>query len=421
MLDRAMTGSLVVAAVSQGVLIVSGVLVARSLGPEDRGYLALLPVVPAVCALIGLAGLPPALTYYIARDRTGAGRMVSSLLRVGVLQIAAIVILQAAAFVYLFADDPSGVKVAALVAVFLGPGIVLWTYGLAVLQGQHRFDAFNLLRVIPTSSYVVVVLALFLLGRADLVPVTLAYVGTTFLGGVLTLAVATLRLPKRPPDPAGPRIWEMAKFGFKSLLATVSPVDALRLDQIAVGLFLNPVALGYYVVAQSLTGLPRLVATSMGMIVYPRIASQPDAAAARRSVWKYFAFGAAICAGIAGALAVAAGVLIRFFFGTEFSSAVLTSRLLLLAVVFITARRILTDGANGLGHPGLGTIAEVASWVILLPSLALLLPPYGDEGVAVALVIAWGGSLVIMISLVASIGRKKPVRERSVRGSTPPT
>jgi O-antigen/teichoic acid export membrane protein len=278
---------------------------------------------------------------------------------------------------------------------------------LAVLQGQHRFDAFNLLRVIPTSSYVVVVLALFLFGRADLVAVTIAYVGTTFLGGVLTLAVATRRLPKSRPDPAGPRIWEMARFGFKSLLATVSPVDALRLDQIAVGLFLNPVALGYYVVAQSLTGLPRLVAISMGMIVYPRIASQPDAAAARRSVWKYFAFGAALCAGIAGALAVAAGVLIRLFFGSEFSSAVLIARLLLLAVVFITARRILTDGANGLGHPGLGTIAEVASWVILLPSLALLLPPYGAEGVAIALVIAWGGSLVIMISLVASIGRKR--------------
>jgi hypothetical protein len=58
--------------------------------------------------------------------------------------------------------------------------------------------------------------------------------------------------------------------------------------------------------------------------------------------------------------------------------------------------------------------------VILLPSLALLLPPYGAEGVAIALAIAWGGSLVIMISLVASIGRKA-VKEPPVRGSTSPT
>ena len=42
--------------------------------------------------------------------------------------------------------------------------------------------------------------------------------------------------------------------------------------------------------------------------------------------------------------------------------------------------RVLTDGVNGLGHPGYGTIAEVTSWILLLPGVAILLPWFGAEG-----------------------------------------
>ena len=416
-LDRAMTGSLAAAGISQFVLIVSGVLVARSLGPEDRGYLALLTVVAAVCALIGLAGLPPALTYYIARNRAQARRTAAALVRPAIAQVGAIVALQAGALLLLVADDPPHVKLAALVSLLLGPGILVLTYGYAILQGQHRFDAFNFLRVLPTTCYVLAVLILFLLGWADLVRVMAMWAGATFGGGVLTLAVAVRRLPRPPTDAPVASTAEMAWFGAKSLLASLSPVDALRLDQVAVGLFLSPLALGHYVVAQAFTGLPRLIANSIGLVVYPRVASQPEQAAARRAVWRYFTYGFALCAVVTGALALAAGELVPLFFGSEFREASGIARLLLLAVLFMTARRILTDGASGLGHPELGTAAELASWVILVPALVLLLPPYGAEGVAVALAIAWGGSLAILMSLVLMVDRRPPA-EASVGGGS---
>ena len=64
---RSVVGSLVASGGLQLIVIVSGVLVARSLGPQDRGYFALLVVVSGVCALIGNLGLPAAVTYYVAR------------------------------------------------------------------------------------------------------------------------------------------------------------------------------------------------------------------------------------------------------------------------------------------------------------------------------------------------------------------
>ena len=52
----------------QAVLILTGTLVARMLGPDGRGYLAALILWPWVITLFGNLGIPSALTYSIARD-----------------------------------------------------------------------------------------------------------------------------------------------------------------------------------------------------------------------------------------------------------------------------------------------------------------------------------------------------------------
>lgn len=398
--NRAIGGSLFASLSLQVVVIVSGVLVARSLGPEDRGHLALLVLVSAVCSLLGTVGLPLAATYHIARDPSCARQLAASLLRPGVFQVVGTLVVQTAVLAVLVVDEAGRVKAAALISLLLVPGLLAFSYGIAILQGQQRFMAFNILRVLPTAAYVAGVLAVFLLHTADLVSVMSVWATAYFFGGLLALAVAVRGLPTAPassPPPSGSR---MTTFGLKSLFGSISPIDALRLDQAIVGLFVTPVALGLYVVAQAFTNLPRIVAASIGTVAYPQVASNPDRAAARRAVWRYFFLGVALCALVVGALEVMAAEFVTLFFGSEFSDATSIARILILGTFFMAARRVLTDGVNGLGQPGLGTVAEVASWVLLVPSIAILLPRYGVEGVALALTLAWAGSLLLLLALV---------------------
>ena len=126
-------------------------LVARSLGPEDRGYFALLVVVSGVCILIGTMGLPLAATYYIARERSHARQIAASLLRIGVFQVVATLALQTAVLSVLVMHEPGRVKAAALISLAMVPGILAFAFGTAILQGQQRFAAFNLLRILPTA------------------------------------------------------------------------------------------------------------------------------------------------------------------------------------------------------------------------------------------------------------------------------
>ena len=412
--SRALGGTLAASAISQLALIVSGVLVARGLGPEDRGHLALLVVVSAICCLILSLGLPAAVTYYIARDRSHARAIASSLLMPALLQVGATLALQLALLVALVIHDPDRVKFAAMISLLLVPGFLAFAYGLAILQGQQRFAAYNVLRTVPTVIYVTGVVVAFVLNSADLVRLMAIWTGANFVGGFLTAGVALRGLPRAPTSSPPPSRSQMTRFGLKSLLGAASPIEAFRLDQAIVGLFLTPVALGLYVVALAFTNLPRLVASSVGFVAYPQVAAQSNPAAARRVMWRYFFLGVALSALAVGALEIATGKLVTFFFGSEFGGATPIVRILLLGFLFMGARRVLTDGVNGMGYPGLGTIAEVASWVFLVPTLAIFLPLLGVEGMALALTISWGASLLLLLALV---GISETGRSRAVQAS----
>jgi len=419
---RKLAGSLTASGSAQVLLTMSGVLVARALGPEDRGYLALIVVVSGICTLLGSFGLPTAVTYYVARYPAGTRSIARSLAAPLFGQTAATIALQLVVLYAFVHDDPRRVEVAALISVLLVPGILSQSYGLAILQGQERFRPFNVLRILPTAIYAFAVLAVFILGLANLVVLMSTWALSLFFGGLLVLVVALRGMPPEDEYSGGPGRRRLVRFGLKSLVGSTSPIEALRLDQAVVGLLLTPVTLGLYVVAQAFTNLPRVVALSVGMVAYPHVASQPDQAAGRRALWRYFFIGTAIALVVIAVLEVGSAKLVEIFFGSQFDAATPIARILLVATLFMCARRVLTDGVNGLGRPGLGTIAEISSWVLLIPTIAVLLPREGAVGVALALAFSWFLSLLLLVGLVLASARPWfGVLEARVAAAWPPS
>jgi O-antigen/teichoic acid export membrane protein len=180
----------------------------------------------------------------------------------------------------------------------------------------------------------------------------------------------------------------------------VSPLETLRLDQAIIGLFLSPAALGLYVVGVAFTNLPRFVAQSIGVVAYPHVTAQHDAALARRSMWRFLIVSVIVSAAVIVPLEVLAGSVVPIFFGVAFAQAVPIMQILLVSSLFLSARRVLTDTSRGIGQPGIGTAAEIAAWISLVPGIALLAPLYGAVGVALAFTISAAVSLVALIAMV---------------------
>lgn len=395
----AVAGSLASGVIGQCMLLVSGVVVARTLGPTDRGYLALLVLLPAVLQHVGTLGLPLATTYFIARNESDEAAVRRNLLAPVVAQAVVLVLLQGALLYLLLDDQPDRVRDAAIVSLALLPGAIADLYGKALLQGQGRYRAFNILRNATIAFYLLALGVVWIAGEAEIVGITVAWVCANLLSGAVTMVVALRGRPAAAPGGTGPPLRRMLRFGLVGLLGSLSPVATFRLDQMVVGLFLSAEALGLYVAGLAFTNLPIVISRGVAMIALPEVARATPGqrrAATRRFVWLATALSGAIVA----VLILAAGELVPLLFGSDFEEAVTLTRILLIGAVFTGARRVLTDSVSGSGRPGLGSAVELVSWIVLVPLVLILTPIWEAEGVAAALTISSAISLGVLVLLV---------------------
>jgi O-antigen/teichoic acid export membrane protein len=158
----------------------------------------------------------------------------------------------------------------------------------------------------------------------------------------------------------------------------------------------------------SFTNLPRFVAQGIGVVAYPHVAAQRDPSLAQRSMWRFFWLSVFVCTAVIVPLELVAGWLVPTFFGDAFTPAVGIMQILLVSSLFLSTRRVLTDGSRGFGLPTAGTTAEVGSWLALVPCIVVLAPRFGASGVAIAFTISAAISLAVLIALVTAGRRGRP-------------
>ena len=402
---RALKESVATGLLGQAALVISGVVVARMLGVENRGHLALLTVLPLVFTLFGALGLPLALTYEIARRPSIARALLRRLRRFIVLQTLVLTALHLLAVWLLVRGSADEVKLAAWMTAIGVPALSALQLGLAVLQGQQRYREFNVLRLAPAVLYAALSLVLFIDGSGTLPLLAAGITACWLVVGLATVAFAIRRSEDDASEADLPSTRRLLRFGVRGMLGSVSPTDGAGLDQVAVGLFLSARSLGLYVVAAAFMNLSRLVTQSIGLVAYPNVAGRRDADDATRAMWRFAALGTGAALAITVVLELTVDRLIEVLFGPSFVSAAGVARVLLIAALLAGARRVLSDAARGANRPLVGTVAEVISWVCLLPAMVLLTPLLGLYGIALALVIASAASLAVIVRGVRSPAR----------------
>lgn len=393
----ASVGTITTGLSGQFFLLISGLLVARILGIEGRGYLAGLSIWPTLLTSLGNLGIPAACTYYLSRQPAQTCQILGETYRIMLVQVTVLLALLMVILFFWCRDKPAEVQIAMYPTLVMIPAGLGYQYALAVLQGQQRFRALNRLRLLPAALYAFSVMLLFVLGEHRLLPVMTAWVSAYVLTAIVAIVIALkhVRFDSRgAPDLRR----QFITFGLRGHLGAVSVVDSLPIDQAAVALFLPPAALGLYVVACSFTNLPRLISQSAGLMAYPAVAVRQGTDSARCLIWRFFWGVTLLNLACSAVLIVMMPTLLPLFFGPEFSPAVSIARILLVGTTLVASRRILAEGLRGLGNPGASTIAEVSMYPWLVIGGPLLMLRYEAEGVAVALAVGYGLSLAVAVT-----------------------
>lgn len=393
----ATTGSLLTALASQAALLISGIAIARMLGPENRGYLAFILLVPAALAGLASLGIPAALPFFIAREPGGVTSIIRAISGPAVAQAGVAMGVHVIAITVLFRGAPETVEVAVVVSLLIIPGALAHQYSIAVLQGLRRFRSYNVLRLIPVVIYSAGVGILYVVAGGSVLSITATSVLVTLGAALISAYVVRTRLPEKRGQLA---FMPFLGFGLKGFLGATNSIESYRLDQILIGITMQPAALGFYVIGLSFTNLPKFIGQSVGIVAYPHVASQAADGGGWSSMWRYFWLVAALCGLTVLILGLLAEQLIVLLFGAQFRpSAPVTSILLLNALLF-SMRRVLTDGVRGLGLSGLGSLAEGTSVVVFLPAAFFLGMWAGIEGVAMALTLSSASALIVLFALV---------------------
>jgi len=395
--DRAAALSVGTGLLNQALLVASGIPLARSLGPENRGYIALFLLIPLIITMVGFIGLPAAAGYYTAQMPRAARGIVHTVLGFAFMQCLLTSLVTASVLTAMFWSRPGPVRIAALVAIPSVPWTTLYWYSLYVLQGQQRFLPMNAARALPAVLSAIVAVVIW---RLDLgLPVASALLtSATLLAGILTLSMARPGMRGLSKDEADtPPLRSMLKFGAKGQLVFLNPSEAFRLDQLLVGLVLSPEALGVYVVGVAFTNLPRFVADSLGWVASPRVAEQRDRAGRARVSWQYIWLCLIVTAVIVAALELAVGPVLPILFGERFRGAVPVAHVMLIGAWFLSLRRILADCLRGAGCPEAISLAEGVAVSALLISVVPLTRSLGLPGAAIAVSLCAMGSLAVLL------------------------
>jgi len=373
----------------------SGIVLARSLGPSDRGILAAAILWPAMLASTGSLGVAEGVTYLSGKEGGDTSPILSSALAFGAVQSLALMLLGTLLLPLLLVGNAAMALSAALLYLWLIPLNLLTQYGIGLLQGRTNLSAFNVARLSLHIAYTALIIALWFQKA-----VTVRSAVTASLAAWAVSAVLTLWLIARRGywfwgfDLA--RVRDLISFGVKLHIGNVATILAAKLDIVVLTFFASAGSLGIYVVAGTVGPVVGLVPGALAMVLYPK--SVRSSTANRRVILaRLLLIGLIVTILASPAMIVVLPRLIPLVFGEAFGPAVPVAELLVLGYLFRGYAGMLVAMVRGAGRPLLASIGQTVGLVLLLLCLVILTKRSGVIGAATAVTLSAAALLIWMV------------------------
>jgi O-antigen/teichoic acid export membrane protein len=389
---------------SLGLGFVASILLARLLGPSDRGLLGLMITASLLALAVVGVGIPLAVTYYASRKDADPRALLGNSLLWAAVTGAALV-----AGVWVFHEQVAdllgrgrGGEIWALAALLVPLTFLDWTTHNQLI-GSLRFGLFNALVAVSKVVYVVAVVMLLAVWELG---VTAGVVATGLSSLVMIFGSLPSILAAGAPRLDFGILRGLLGYGVRVQVGSLLQFANTRLDVVVLGFFKPLSEVGYYVVAQTIAELVTTLGLAFQTSVLPLVSHyEGDERQRATSVASTRNYG--ILAGLAVVANAAFGTLVILFgFGDEFHPALAPMLVLLPGIWFLGLGQVVQGDLGGRDRPGLSSILAGVAAVATLGLDLLLIPPYGVMGAAIASVVAYtiyGASSLVALHRVSGI------------------
>jgi O-antigen/teichoic acid export membrane protein len=387
--------------------VATSAIVARWLGPEGKGMLALALLIPGILALFLNWGVGVANVYFAGSRRLELSALAGNSLAFTILGTAlGGAILALLVFARLLDKIAPGVPTNLVLVAMLGlPFALASQYYGTILQGLRHIAALNLVdlgRGAATLALTTVAVALLGWGTygAGLSSVMAAAVGAAWTAGLLRRRGAALA-PRWQRD-----VWRpMLSFGLRGHIGNVLQFFNYRADMFIVNYLVGPAGVGIYSVSVAIAELLWQLPNAVGFVIFP------TAAATKPSTMNAFTPRVLrITLGLTAAAAVLLAVIgrpaIEFVYSAEFATAYLPMLALLPGVVLLGGAKVLTNDIAGRGYPHLNSASTAISLTATVALDLLLIPQHGVLGAALASTAAYATMFVAAVAFYLRVSQR---------------
>ncbi|MGH3117612.1 MAG: flippase [Gaiellales bacterium] len=381
-----------------GLSLVSSVIIARSLGPEGRGLLALVLVLPALAKTLALLGFEQANAVYAGLEPSRRRALLWQSAVLGAVIGSAIAF---AGTLFLATGAPgSGALLRGplwlyLLALSTVPLVLIAEYWGAILRGMNKIVLLNLAGVGTSVTGLVLVVTLVVWLPLDVTGAVwaewLISVGCVVLMGALLRHVGVWGRPSFDRT-----LWSRsARFALPAHGGTVAAYLNYRVDELIIAAMLPPEQLGFYVLAVAIVErlwiLPGAVATAL----LPHLTNSKKrdprlAATIARHVMMWTGAGCLL-------VFVLADVLVQLLYSSAFAPAVAPLRWLLPGVFTLSIGKVLVAELLAREKPRYTIWASSVAAAVNIVGNLVLVPRLGISGAAIASSISYSVLSLMLI------------------------
>jgi stage V sporulation protein B len=370
---------------ARGIVLVAsillGILTARVLGPEDKGNLSLLLLIPTFAFAIGKLGLGVSVNYVYGKTKSPYvifnSIFLSLFLGITATIFAGPFVVLTKDFFFYELDD--FLLYGALSLVFAN---FLYNFVVFNVQALYIIKEYTILIALqPLFNLGILVLQIFvfhfdLFGAiiAQLISMLIAVAAGLY---ILWRALMGFRFRINPP-----LLREMLQYGSKAQIGLILKTISARVDLLIIAYFLEPVAVGYFAVATSVVEVMLFLPASLQEILLPwlmRNLNQKREVIS--SILTRLIFFIVILVSLG--LLLVGNWLIVFIFGADYQLSYGLAKYLLPGVVALSIGKIMNISIYARGYPNLVSLATGVSVAVLIISDVVLIPVYGVFGAAI--------------------------------------
>jgi O-antigen/teichoic acid export membrane protein len=265
-----------------------------------------------------------------------------------------------------------------------------------ILEGAREFGWLGAARMSFIAAQAAGYFAFWAFGALTL-EVALIVITIAQIIGLILMFAAVLRKLRPRLSWSFRVLKEELNYGLRSYPGIVTEFTIMRLDQMMLTGMASSSVIGLYTIAVALAEITATLASSVADALMPEVAASESKEKSTLLLGKSLRLTVYAHLLVLIPLWFAAPYILTFVYGAEFGAAAWTLRVLLVASIVLSAGMIVISGLNGFGHPGLSTIAKLASAVTTIVALVYLLPVWGIMGAALASLIGYAVMLVVAL------------------------